>query len=125
MQIAYFLLTTGTTAPPSDTGGGLDENVIQLVFVLLIAIGIALAFAARGATAVASPSQRSLSTGVIFFLGLVVGVGLVLSQSFVSSAGTAAQHAEAGGGPPQGPGRQLFASKPCTPCHTIDGLSTG
>ena len=121
MELTPFLLTSGATA--ATTSQGLDENVLQLMFLSLVAIGVLLALAARGATATATPAQRSWSGGILFLVGLVLGGGLIGSNHFLVPGGASASGAAAA--IPAGPGRNLFTAKPCPTCHTIDGLSAG
>jgi cytochrome c2 len=107
----------------------MNENLLQLSFLVLVVVGFILLRLIRYAPAW-EQSWASVGRNSAFWLGSVVGGVTVAALMFGALQGPGATSAAGGQGVesaniPTGPGRELFMSKTCNNCHTVAGVSTG
>jgi len=106
----------------------LNENLLQLAFLALVALGLIFARLMRFAPDWETRWSR-VDRGSAFLIGGLVGcilTAVVVTGARQSPAATGATSAQAAPvALPPGPGKDLFQAKPCPTCHTIAGLSTG
>lgn len=106
----------------------MNENLIQLGFLVLVITGLILGRLRRWAPAWES-SWRGVSNSSAFWLGSLIGgvvVGAVVLSAMQLPTGASASGGAGGVAAaklPAGPGRDLFTSKTCNNCHTVAGLS--
>jgi mono/diheme cytochrome c family protein len=91
-----FLLATTTTETPGAAGGGLDENLIQLLFLGLIVAGAGLGALFYASSALATPWRRALSnTDRQALVNAVIITGIALLTGIYTIAEPIRQRASA------------------------------
>ena len=108
----------------------MNENLLQLSFLVLVVVGFVLLRLMRYAPAW-ERSWAGVGRNSAFWLGSFVGGLAVAAVLYGALSGPGASSAAAGGrgveaaNIPGGPGRDLFTARTCHTCHTVAGISTG
>ena len=107
----------------------MNENLLQLAFLALVALGLIFARLMRYAPDWETRWSR-VDRGSAFLIGGLVGCILTAivvtgAHQGPGAAGATSAQAAAPVTLPPGPGKDLFLAKPCPTCHTIAGLSQG